>query len=382
MYFLSVVHKQPGKLSAARRRKGSVLLAKIRVAVLFGGVSSEHEVSRISAAAVADSLDPDKYEVLKIGITKKGRWLLYPGPTDKMQDGSWERFPDCAPAFISPDRPTRGIVYNHNGVFDTLKLDVIFPVLHGRNGEDGTVQGLFELSGIPYVGCGILASAMCMDKSVTNQVFDTVGIPHTPWLAMHRDETGDMDEVLRRVGEKLAYPVFVKPAVGGSSVGVTKVKRPEDLHKAVLLATAHDQKILFEQGVTGKEVESAVLGNRDPFATLPGEIEPCNEIYDYEAKYQSGDASKLHLPARLPQQKLEEVRQLAVQAFCALNCSGLARVDFFVEEGTERVLINEINTLPGFTSISMYAKLMEMSGVSFTELLDKLITLAFERAEG
>lgn len=355
-------------------------MEKLRLAILFGGNSSEHEVSCISGASVAEGLLALGHQIYKIGITKTGRWLWYLGPEENMRNGSWEKDPGCVPAILSPDSETHGLVVNRRGVQEIIRLDAVFPVLHGRNGEDGTVQGLLDLAGIPYVGCGVLASAMCMDKAVANTLFDAAGIPHTPWLALRRSETRDFAQVLRAVKEKLAYPIFVKPAVGGSSMGITKVKNDEELRAAVDLAARHDDKIVFEQGVTGQEVECAVLGNEELFASLPGEVESCNEVYDYEAKYQSDGASKLYLPAKLPQQKLEEVRDLALQAYAALGCTGLSRVDFFVEQAGGRVLINEINTLPGFTSISMYAKLMEMTGVEFPQLLEKLLELGFKRA--
>lgn len=356
-------------------------MAKTRIAVLFGGVSSEHEISCISAAAVIQHLPEDKYEVLKVGITQNGRWLLYPGPVEHIKSGQWSEFADNVPAFISPDRPNHGLVANHDGNLDLLKVDVVFPVLHGRNGEDGTVQGLLDLAGIPYVGCNLLSSAICMDKAIANQTFEAAGIPHTPWLAAHRQELGDVEAILACLAGKIEFPLFVKPAVGGSSVGISKVKTPQDLQEAMMLAGTHDSRIVFEQAVDGLEVECAVMGNKTLMCTLPGEIESCNEVYDYEAKYQSGDASRLYLPARLPRPKLEEVRDIALKAYRAAGCSGLARVDFFVENQTGRVLLNEINTMPGFTPISMYPKLMEMEGIPFAQLVDKLIDLAFERAD-
>lgn len=353
-------------------------MAKTRVALLFGGISSEHEISCISAAAIAENIPRDKYDVMCIGITKKGRWLLYPGGPEKMRDGSWSEFADNVPAVISPDCVNRGIAVNHNGNMDLIKPDVVWPVLHGRGGEDGTVQGLLDLACIPYVGCGVLASAACMDKITANRLFEASGIPHTPWMAANNSELDDLDGLVARVEKTLPYPVFVKPSVGGSSVGITKTKNQDELREAIKLAAMHDSNIVFEQMVVGAEVESAVLGNKEAFATLPGEIESCNEIYDYEAKYHSGDASRLHLPARLPQQKLEEVRDMALKAYHVLGCCGLARVDFFVEQDTQRVLLNEINTMPGFTSISMYPKLMEKEGISFAQLTDRLLQLALE----
>ncbi|MDL2219160.1 D-alanine--D-alanine ligase [Ruminococcaceae bacterium OttesenSCG-928-O06] len=357
-------------------------MAKLRVAVLFGGVSTEHEISLISGAAIADNMDADRYEVWKIGITKKGRWLLYPGPTAGIRDGSWETSPDCVPAFLSPDRTNHGLVLNHGSTFDVLKLDMVFPALHGKYGEDGTVQGLLEMAGIPYVGCGVLASATCMDKAAANLVFAQHGIAHTPWLAVHRTQMADEAAMLRRVTDAMAFPVFVKPAAAGSSIGVTKVKTPEELRAAMLLASAHHHTVLVEEAVVGQEVECAVLGNETPVCTLPGEIISCNEVYDYEAKYESGDASRLLLPANLPVEKLEEVRAVALKAYAALGCSGLSRIDFFVREGTGEVLISEINTMPGFTPISMYPKLMEKDGLPFPKLVDRLVQLAQERAEG
>lgn len=356
-------------------------MAKLRVALLFGGVSGEHEISCISAAAVADHLSDEKYEIYKIGITKKGRWLLCPGNTDTLRDGSWAECADNVPAVISPDRTTRGLVVHHGASLDTIKLDCVFPVLHGYGGEDGTVQGLLELSGIPYVGCGVLASALCMDKSYTNLLFDSIGIPHTPWVAVKRSELEDMESLLFRLGSTVRFPVCVKPAGGGSSLGVSKVESPDGLRNAAILASAHDATIVIEQLVEGQEVECAVLGNTEPIATKPGEIKSCNELYDYEAKYHSNDTSELYLPAHIPPQTMEQIREYSLRAFKALGCSGLARVDFFVEKDTGRVLINEINTLPGFTPISMYPKLMEMQGISFSALADRLILFALERAE-
>ena len=357
-------------------------MAKMRVALLFGGVSSEHDISCVSAAAIADNLSDERYEVYKIGITKKGRWLLYPGGTEDMRSGKWDKNTDNVPAILSPDRVTHGLVVSPSGNFDTVKIDVVFPALHGRNGEDGTMQGLMELAGIPYVGSDVLASAACMDKMVANSLFEAAGVPHTPWMAVNRRETDDFDNLLFRLKEVMQFPLFVKPAVGGSSIGISKVKTPDELAAAVKLASAHDKTILFEQAVDGQEVECAVLGNEDPIASVPGEIQSCNEVYDFEAKYESGDASKLLIPAEIPEEKQEEVRQLALRAYKALGCAGLARADFFVEKGTGNVLINEINTMPGFTTISMYPKLMQRSGFHFPQLCDRLIECALERAEG
>ena len=354
-------------------------MAKMRVAVLFGGMSGEYEISCISGAAICDNMDCDKYEIYKIGITKKGRWLLYPGATDKMRDGAWETCPDCVPAFIAPDRTTHGMVLNHDASFDVVKLDMVFPALHGKYGEDGTVQGLLELAGIPYVGCGVLSSALCMDKSIANLLFDVHGIPHTPWMAVTQADMANIDAILFRLREKMQFPIIAKPSSAGSSLGVTKANNEEELRAAILAALTHDSTVLLEQEVVGQEVECAVIGNDDPWSTLPGEIVSCNELYDYEAKYHSGNASELLIPANLPQEKLVEVRDMALKAYKALGCSGLSRADFFVEKNTGKVLISEQNTLPGFTTISMYPKLMQASGLSFTILIDQLIEMAQEK---
>ncbi len=357
-------------------------MSKTRVAVLFGGVSSEYEISCISGAAIAEHLSEDLYEVYKIGITKKGRWLLYPGGTEEMRNAEWDKHPDNVPAILSPDRVTHGLLVSHSGNLDIVKLDVVIPALHGRNGEDGTVQGLLELSGVPYVGCDVLSSAACMDKVTAIRLLEAAGIEHTPWLAKRRRDLKDFDTFSEELLQKLHFPVFVKPSVSGSSVGISKAKTREELQTAIKIASAHDKLLLFEQAVEGQEVECAILGDETLLVSVPGEIRSCNETYDYEAKYKSGNASKLLIPAPLSAEKTEEVCKTAKKAYHALGCSGLARVDLFVESGTNRVLLNEINTMPGFTTISMYPKLMEYSGLSFSELCHQLVQHALERAEG
>ncbi len=357
-------------------------MSKTKVAVLFGGVSSEHEISCISGAAMAEHLSEEFYEVYKIGITKKGRWLLYPGGTAEMRSAQWDKHPDNVPAVLSPDRVTHGLLVCHEDVLDIIKLDVVLPALHGRNGEDGTVQGLLELAGIPYVGCDVLCSATCMDKVTAIRLFEAAGIEHTPWVSMLRRDIKDSASALVEIQKKLQFPLFVKPSVGGSSVGISKAKTPQELQTAIKVASAHDKVLLFEQAVDGQEVECAVLGDEAPLVTVPGEIRSCNESYDYEAKYKSGDASKLLIPAQLSEEKSREVQALAKKAYRAMGCTGLARVDFFVERGTGRVFLNEINTMPGFTTISMYPKLMEYSGLSFSELCHSLVQQALEQAEG
>ena len=430
---------------------------KMSVVVLFGGMSSEHEVSRVSAGTFVDQLDRQRYELLTIGITKEGRWLYTEADSAQMADGSWEELPGNMPCVLSPDRADHGLIlFTPAGQVEKVHVDVVIPVLHGLWGEDGTVQGLLELAGIPYVGCGVLASAVCMDKAVANAMFDASGIPHTKWLSATRweiesDPDGVCDGVIAKLGwpifvkpanagssvgiskvsnreelkkaialalendrkvvfeangvphtkwvaanrweiesdlegvcdgveQKLGWPVFVKPANAGSSVGISKVSSREELKKAIDLALENDRKVVFEAFVDGQEVECAVIGSDPAVATRPGEILAGAEFYTYDDKYKNG-VSQTVIPAHLPEAKLDEVKTYAAMAYTALNCEGLARCDFFVEHGTGRVLINEINTFPGFTSISMYPKLMEHEGLPVPALIDRLIALALERKE-
>ena len=355
---------------------------KLCVVVLFGGMSSEHEVSRVSAGTFVDNLDRSRYEVLTVGITKEGRWLYTEASSAQMADGSWEELPGNMPCVLSPDRADHGmILFTPAGQVEKLHVDVVIPALHGLWGEDGTVQGLLELAGIPYVGCGVLASAVCMDKAVANALFEANGVPHTRWLAADRWEIeSDLEGVCDGVEKKLGWPVFVKPANAGSSVGISKVSSRDELKKAIDLALENDRKVVFEAFVDGQEVECAVIGSDPAVATRPGEILAGAEFYTYDDKYKNG-VSQTVIPAHLPEAKLDEVKTYAAMAYTALNCEGLARCDFFVEHGTGRVLINEINTFPGFTSISMYPKLMEHEGLPVPQLIDRLIALALERKE-
>lgn len=353
-------------------------MAKIKVAVIFGGVSTEHDISLISATNVMQNLSAEKYEIIPIGITKKGRWLFYPGSISAISGGNWESNPDCAPAAIFPDRVYKGVAKIEDGEVSFVKVDVVFPVLHGKNGEDGTVQGLLELSGIPYVGCGVLSSAVCMDKSFTHTVLEQNGIHTAAWRVIKQSEINHLDELCESIPEELGgFPVFVKPACSGSSFGVNKASDPDELKEAVKLAFAHDKKVIVEEYIKGRELECAVMGNDTPFASGVGEIVSCNEFYDYDAKYVLG-TSGLNIPADIPESAASEIKKTAVKAFSALGCSGLARVDFFLTE-QGRVVLNEINTMPGFTSISMYPKLMDNMGISYPELLDRLISLALEK---
>ena len=355
---------------------------KMCVVLLFGGISSEHEVSRVSVGNFVNNIDREKYEVLTVGITKEGRWLYTEATAAQMADGSWEELAGNMACVISPDRADHGmILFTPEGHVEKVHVDVVIPVLHGLWGEDGTVQGLLELAGIPYVGCGVLASAVCMDKAVANALFEANGVPHTRWLAADRWEIeSDLEGVCEGVEKKLGWPVFVKPANAGSSVGISKVSSRDELKKAIDLALENDRKVVFEAFVDGQEVECAVIGSDPAVATRPGEILAGAEFYTYDDKYKNG-VSQTVIPAHLPEAKLDEVKTYAAMAYTALNCEGLARCDFFVEHGTGRVLINEINTFPGFTSISMYPKLMEHEGLPVPQLIDRLIALALERKE-
>ena len=355
---------------------------KMCVALLFGGMSSEHEVSCVSVGNFVRNIDRSKYEVLTVGITKEGRWLYTEATAEQMADGSWEELPGNMPCVISPDRADHGmILFTPDGRVEKMHLDVVIPVLHGLWGEDGTVQGLLELAGIAYVGCGVLASSVCMDKAVANALFEANGVPHTKWVAANRWEIEkDLEGVCAGVEAKLGWPVFVKPANAGSSVGISKVSSQEELKAAIALALENDRKVVFEAFVDGQEVECAVIGSDPAVATRPGEILAGAEFYTYDDKYKNG-VSQTVIPAHLPEAKLDEVKTYAAMAYTALNCEGLARCDFFVEKNTGRVLINEINTFPGFTTISMYPKLMEHEGLPVPQLIDRLIALAVERTE-
>lgn len=351
-------------------------MQKTRLAVFFGGVSSEHEISLVSAASVLRHIPKDSFSVFCVGITKQGKWLYYTGPIDDIPDGKWEKHPDNQPVFISPNPEDRGFFLPDSG--ERIRVDCAFPVLHGKNGEDGSIQGIFEIAGIPYVGCGILSSAACMDKSVTHILAERQGIAMARWKLIRRYQQESVIPFAQSAMKELGLPLFVKPANAGSSVGISKAHTEEELIYAIKIAFQHDDKVLVEEAIEGKEIECAVLGEKHPISSIPGQIQPCNEFYDYEAKYQAD--SKLIIPADIDESIAKEMQKTAVKAFLALDCSGLARVDFFVNEKQE-IILNEINTMPGFTSISMYPKLWEKSGVSYSALLQKLIALAMKKNE-
>jgi len=346
---------------------------RLRVGILFGGRSGEHEVSLASAASVIRGLDPDKYEAVPIGITKEGHWLVG-GAAQKMLP---EVLKGGQRVVMAAD-PTDAALIPLDRSGGGQRLDVVFPVMHGTFGEDGTIQGLLDLAGLPFVGAGVLGSAIGMDKDVAKRLLQVAKIPVVPWLTVHRPEwERNPREIQSAVEAKFQYPVFVKPATLGSSVGMTKAHSREELAPALNLAAEFAMKVLVEQCVVAREIEVSVLGNHDPKASVPGEIVPHREFYDYAAKYLE-EGTQLLIPAKLKPAQVEKIQTYAVAAFRALELSGMARVDFFLEKKGGKVYLNEVNTIPGFTSISMYPKLWEASGISFRELIDKLIELALE----
>lgn len=354
-------------------------MAKLKIAVIFGGKSSEHDISLVSAAHVIESIPKDKYEVICIGITKKGHWLKYIGPVKEIAAKNWEQHPDNVPCIMSPDTLHKGfIVLGGDGRFDNIKVDCIFPVLHGKNGEDGTIQGLFQLSGVPFVGCDMISSANCMDKEMTHVILEANGIRMAKYVSMRYSEINLIEDKIGEAEAKLKYPMFVKPCCAGSSVGVSRVTNAEELRRGIMLAFLSDKKLLIEEGVAGIECECAVMGDSEPFASTVGEIRSANEgFYDFESKYED-ESSETVIPARMSEQAIEKIRALAVKAYTAIGCGGLSRCDFFLCGGDEPVL-NEINTMPGHTPISMYPKLMEHAGLTPEMQEDKLIQLALER---
>ena len=354
---------------------------KLRVAVVFGGRSGEHEVSLASATSIMENLDRSKYEVIPIGITKEGRWLLDGEPMKELQAGYAKAGEE--PALVSLSTETSQPVQTGSPwqahAHSRLTVDVVFPVLHGPYGEDGTVQGLLEMAGVPYVGAGVLASAAGMDKVIMKALFLQQGLPIVQHLVlMRREWDANPEGVMDRIEASIGYPCFTKPANLGSSVGISKATDRSSLAKALAEAARYDRKLVVEKGIDAREIECSVLGNDDPVASVPGEVVPCNDFYDYRAKYVD-EGSQLLIPAPVPPETAEEIRRIAVAAFKAVDCSGMARVDLFVEKGSGRVYLNEINTIPGFTRISMYPKLWEASGLPYSRLIDRLIELALER---
>ncbi|RQD73930.1 MAG: D-alanine--D-alanine ligase [Candidatus Syntrophonatronum acetioxidans] len=356
---------------------------KLKVGVLCGGRSGEHEVSLKSAASIIGALDKEKYDITPIGITRGGTWFTGDNIIEDLSQG--KSLENNDPIAIIPDPKAGGFIRlpwkgkGRQASQEVEKLEVVFPVLHGPYGEDGTVQGLLELAGIPYVGPGVLAASAGMDKVIMKMVFQQRGLPVGKYLYFLRKEWArDREFYLDKVEKELGYPSFIKPCNLGSSVGISKAKNREELIQGIEEAGRYDRKIVIEEYIPGREIEVSVLGNDEPLASVPGEVVPSNEFYDYRAKYLD-DRSLLYIPAELESSLAARVQDMAVESFKALDGSGMGRVDFFVEEERKRIIINEINTIPGFTQVSMYPKLWEASGVSYQELLDRLINLARER---
>lgn len=356
---------------------------KIRVAVVFGGRSDEHDVSLRSARTIMDSLDPDQYDIVPIGITRGGKWLagsdplqalIAESPMFALSNGDdiavptseWQIETVVGAEALMPQVATEGV-------------DVFFPALHGPMGEDGTIQGMLELAGVPYVGSGVLGSAVAMDKAMTKVILEQAGVPQVPWALVTRQEwRTSPEDVIASIEQKLPYPVFVKPANMGSSVGVSKARDQESLRAAIQEASHFDRRVVIEQGVDGRELEMSVLGNETPITSGVGEIKPSAEFYDYASKYLN-DSAELIIPADVEPETQQQMEKIAIESFIALDLAGLARVDFFLEDGTNQVYLNEVNTMPGFTSISMYPMLWQQAGVSLPELVNKLVELALER---
>lgn len=349
-------------------------MSKLNAAILFGGRSNEHDVSVQSAKSVIKHISSDKYNIHLIGITRNGNWKLYKGNADDIEN--WE---SNSEAIVLPPDPSYKGYFCLSAPEKIHKLDVVFPVMHGTYAEDGTIQSVLELAGIPYVGSGVMSSAVTMDKIVAKQVCGYAGIPQCKFSSADKpDWESNSAEIAERFEAELGYPIFVKPANMGSSVGISKAKTRKELIDAVNEAFRFDRKVIAEEFIDGSEIECAVLGNNECIASIPGEIVSAKEFYDYEAKYDDKFDSATYIPARLSEEKLNEVRALALKTYKTLNCKGLARVDFFVTKNKARVLLNEVNSLPGFTKISMYPKMMINMGVSYEELIDKLFTLAME----
>ena len=350
---------------------------KLNIALIFGGKSGEHEVSLVSTASIYKHIDKDKYNVFTIGITKEGTWMYYEGSEENIKNGNWVNLANkkVEVNLVPSGNKEVGIIFEDGRV---EKIDVLFPVLHGPYGEDGTIQGLFEIRQIPYVGRGVLAASVGMDKLICKKVFSEIGLPQVNYTDTSRWAFNmDSEKELNDIEAKLSYPIFVKPANLGSSVGISKATDREELLKGIEEALKYDSRIVLEQGIDAREIEVAVLGNDEVKASIAGEIKPAKDFYDYEDKYING-ASTYDIPANISKENMENIRRMAVEAFKGIDGKGLSRVDFFIDRNSGEIFINEINTLPGFTNISMYPKMWEATGLPYTQLIDKLIELAID----
>ncbi|MEY8321071.1 D-alanine--D-alanine ligase family protein [Lachnospiraceae bacterium 46-61] len=351
---------------------------KKNVVVIFGGQSTEHEVSLNSASMIISNMNEEKYYIIPIGITREGQWLIYDGPVEHIKTGEWEKY--GTPAIISPDATQKSILKIIGEKIKKIPVDVIFPVLHGKWGEDGTIQGLFEMAQIPYVGDGVLSSCISMDKVFTKMVAKTANIEQAKYLWFYTYELEHCENLLNQIEKELQYPCFIKPANTGSSVGITKAHDREELKRALYYAAKFDTKVIAEEFIDGREIECSVLGNENPIASGVGEIFSASEFYDYDAKYNNAE-SKTVVPAELEKEITDKIREIAIKIFKAVEGTGLARVDFLIQKNTNRIIFNELNTMPGFTSISMYPMLWESEGKSKELLIDELIALAFSKQQ-
>lgn len=348
-------------------------MSKLNICVIFGGMSTEHSISLLSAKNIIKRIDEDKYNKILLGITKEGEWYLYDGSEDMLPDDRWLNG-NIKKAIISPD-PTDGGLLVFGSEVCNIKLDAVIIALHGMYGEDGTVQGLLDLAKIPYVGPGVLGSALCMDKVVAKSVFAMHGIPQAKWVEADASSLDDAQALVDEVKTKLGFPAFVKASKSGSSIGAYKVKSEDMLCHFVREALKYDDSVLIEEFIDGREIESAVLGNENPMVAEVGEVVSANEFYDFESKYENPE-SRVEIPANIGKEISDKIKELAVKAYKAVRCRGLSRVDFFVEKGTDRVILNEINTLPGFTDISMYPMMWANMGLEGSKLIDELLKYA------
>lgn len=354
-------------------------MAKIKAAVIFGGISNEHQLSLASAAEVIANIPSDKYEVICIGITKKGRWLYYPGDVCDIASGKWEFNPDCTSAIISPDPIHKGILTIENGEVSIRKVDVVFSLLQGKFGADGSIQGLLDMAGIPYVGCGLLASASCMDKSHVHMILDDYGIKTAEWRLITQRELNRIGSRCAEIAEQLSFPLIVKPANCGSNVGTTKADNPEQLETAVKIAFSYDNKVVVEEYIDGRELEAAVFGYDTPFSSYVGEIKSDGGHKGSRDDYVA-ENGQFEIPADIDNDKMNMIRETAVNAYKALGCKGMARIDFFMDKDGN-LLLNKINTSPGFKADCIYPRLMSHLGMELPYLLDKLLEQAFENSE-
>ena len=354
------------------------MTGRTRLGVIFGGRSGEHEISLMSAASVINAINKDKYELVLIGITKRGSWLLYDGPVEKIEDGSWQEVAEAA--LLENPGKYEITILGAGGKSLKDRIDFALPILHGPFGEDGTIQGVFEMAGIPYGGCGVLGSAAAMDKALAKEIFAKEGLPICRHMVVFKEEINEnRPALMNRVKQYLPYPIFVKPSNMGSSVGISKVHNDPELEAALEEAAKFDRRIVLEEGIDCREIETGVIGNYLPKAAAVGEILPSEEFYSYRAKYFDGGQSKMCIPAEISEEIADEIRRIAVEAYRLLDCSGFARVDFFLERGTDKIYLNEINTIPGFTKFSMFPSLWAEAGVSYSELIEAIIDFGLER---